>query len=59
MGVEVVAKGIDDLGQGGFVGRARRGMEADEVDTSIQPLEQAHQLGRMAGVVVETAEHEI
>ena len=57
--VEVVAESVDGLGRGGFVGRLGRGMEADEVDPAVEPLEQAHQLGSMAGVVVEVAEHDI
>ena len=59
MAVEVVFETFHGLGRGGFEWGVGRGVEADEVDTAIKPLEQAYQFGGMAGVVVEPFEHSV
>ena len=57
MVIEVVAKLVHRLRRGGAIGGVGRGMETDEVHSTMEPLQQAYQFGSMTGGVVEPGKH--
>ena len=57
VGVEVVLEGTYGFGATGAIGCERRGMEAYEIDTATQTVEQTQQLVSMGYAVVDAVEH--